>query len=455
MLNMIVNGEHVSYDSFDEAQDAARDLGQGICFWQETLSECAENGANWSEFLNDLWQSGAEDEARRIDDMFQSKTPRHWLLIALTLLCDDPWQGFLTEWRMRGDDFVLSAVGSSAFALWLKLAQPTKYDLLVRAFGDDAVKWSNEFVLRALRSDGSAAEVAEWQTAVKAKKLPKPGDEMTINLPGGATMTFCWCPATTSDEWMAISDGKDYFLMGSPDSEMGHSDDETQHQVRLTHGFWIGKFEVTQEQWSSVMGENPARFQGASRPVENVSWTQCQKYIEKINAEGNAKVSLPTEAQWEYACRAGTTTPFNFGAQIDFSKGRMLNLAIMPRMMFATYLNLSQQGTAAVGSYPPNAWGIYDMHGNVWEWCQDCYAKDYRAALNLEAMKLGFGLTMGHSMSNIVGQMIGHVFRGGSWKDLPSKCRAATRNKGSIILPPEHFDVGLRLVCSRKCEIGS
>ncbi len=229
---------------------------------------------------------------------------------------------------------------------------------------------------------------------------PKPGDTKTITLPGGATMEMVWCPPRS-------------FMMGSPESEEGRYDDETQHHVTLTEGFWIGKYEVTQRQWESVMGENPSYFKGADRPVEQVSWNDCQEFIRKINAAGRVSVSLPTEAQWEYACRAGTTTPFSFGSTINSDKA-----------------NYSGKETAIVGSYAPNAWGLYDMHGNVWELCADWYGA-YNGAV-----------------TNPTGPASGtlRVFRGGGWVGDAQSCRSAIR----IWFVPGNRNnyLGLRLVCS-------
>ena len=166
-------------------------------------------------------------------------------------------------------------------------------------------------------------------------------------------------------EMVLVSAGK--FKMGSPASEAGRRTNETQHEVTLTKPFYMGKYEVTQEQWKSVMGKNPSignldpsqRILGAKFPVTWVSWDDCQEFIKKLNAKTDGGYRLPTEAEWEYACRAGTTTAYSFGDKIT------------PKD--ANY-NLSKP--VAVGSYKPNAFGLYDMHGNVREIVEDWYA-DY------------------------------------------------------------------------------
>jgi len=146
------------------------------------------------------------------------------------------------------------------------------------------------------------------------------------------------------------------FLIGSPPSEMGRLLGETQHEVTLTKPYYISKYEVTQEQWENVMGDNPSATKGAKLPVTNVSWLYCQEFINKLNEKTKGGYRLPTESEWEYACRAGTTTAYSYGASLPKSDANIDGASIEP-----------------VGNYRPNAFGLYDMHGNVWEWCEDWY----------------------------------------------------------------------------------
>ncbi len=152
------------------------------------------------------------------------------------------------------------------------------------------------------------------------------------------------------------------FMMGSPESEVGRWDNEKQHEVTLTKPFYMGKYAVMQEQWEAEMGNNPSRRdKGAKLPVTDVSWEECQEFIKKLNEKTNDGYSLPTEAEWEYACRAGTTTAYSVGESLTESEA-----------------NIYGDSIKAVGSYRPNAFGLYDMHGNVWECCEDWYG-DYPA----------------------------------------------------------------------------
>jgi uncharacterized protein (TIGR02996 family) len=181
------------------------------------------------------------------------------------------------------------------------------------------------------------------------------------------------------------------FLMGSPEAEKKRRDDETQHPVTLTRGFWLGVYAVTQGQWRAIMGDNPSAFTRGGTcsrdvrkfsdaelqrfPVENVSWNRATAFCKRLTERLGRTVTLPSEAQWEYACRAGTTSTFHFGDVHDGSQANSDATSSYGSRKRGKYLSRTQP----VGSYPPNAWGLYDMHGNVWDWCLDVYIEDYQS----------------------------------------------------------------------------
>ena len=185
------------------------------------------------------------------------------------------------------------------------------------------------------------------------------GEGRRFSLPNSESMEFVWIPAGT-------------FMMGSPDSEKGRDKDEGPvHEVKISAGFWLGKYEVTQGQWEAVMGSNPSYFKGVDRPVDKVSWSDVQAFIGQLNAVvGTIAYRLPTEAEWEYACRAGTSTRWSFGDN-ESQLGDYAQL----RKFWGGF------ETKAVGSKLPNAWGLYDMHGNVHEWVQDWYGGYSRSSV--------------------------------------------------------------------------
>ena len=185
------------------------------------------------------------------------------------------------------------------------------------------------------------------------------------------------------------------FMMGSPANEQYRGNDETQHREQITKPFMLGVHEVTQAQWKAVMGANPSAFKGDDLPVELVSWNDAVEFCQKLSLREGKKYRLPTEAEWEYACRSGTTTPFHFGATISTDQANYDGRFVYGNGRKGIYRNK----TTAAGSFQPNAWGLYDMHGNVWEWCEDKYEE-------------------GKAIS---------VWRGGSWLNLPWNCRSAIR----------------------------
>jgi len=219
------------------------------------------------------------------------------------------------------------------------------------------------------------------------------------------------------------------FMMGSTVSEPERNEDETQHRVVLTQGFWLGETACTQALWQAVMGDTPGRIKGDDRPVASVSWQDCQAFIAKLNADvAGLDLLLPTEAQWEYACRAGTTTPFHFGDAISTDLANFNGN--FPYNNGPSGENRAQ--TVPVKTFPCNVWGLYEMHGNVWEWCADRHGPyPQKTVVDPGGPEEGEA----------------RVLRGGSWFGYGRFLRSAVRAKGG---PAVRFDVnGLRLACGR------
>jgi formylglycine-generating enzyme required for sulfatase activity len=222
----------------------------------------------------------------------------------------------------------------------------------------------------------------------------------------GIDLPLRWCRAGT-------------FLMGSPEGEPGRSADENQVQVTLTRGFWMGETEVTQELYKSVMGTNPAYFKGARHPVEQVSWKDavafCEKLTERERSAGRlsgiGEYRLPTEAEWEYACRAGTTTATAFGDSLSSVQANFNGRYPYNGGARGPFL----EKTCEVGQYPANAWGLRDMHGNVWEWCADWYVDKLKGGAN--------------PIVAVSADKKYRVLRGGCWVGSGRSCRSSNRNR--------------------------
>lgn len=199
------------------------------------------------------------------------------------------------------------------------------------------------------------------------------------------------------------------FIMGASSDPARRTNEEPAHEVILTEPFYLAVNPVTQSEYEQVMGANPSLFQGRtggpSNPVESVSWEEAVRFCERLSEEPDEKRArrsyrLPTEAQWEYACRAGTTTPYSFGETLAPDQGRF---------------NGRDEGTIAIGSYPANLFGLFDMHGNVWEWCADWYDEAFYKSAPLRDPS---GPASGKF----------RVMRGGSWRNGSDRCRSTYRN---------------------------
>ena len=220
------------------------------------------------------------------------------------------------------------------------------------------------------------------------------------------------------------------FIMGSPKNEVERDSDESpEHQVTLPP-FYISKYPITQDQYQTIMGKKPAYFRGGNRPVEQVTWYNSVEFCRQLSEKTGKTYRLPTESQWEYACRAGTTTPYYFGPTITTDLVNYNGKYTYGNAPTGKY----RKETTDVGSFPPNAFGLYDMHGNVYEWCQDVWHNNYKGApSDGSSQKIG--------VENGV-----QVLRGGSWNNNPRRCRSANRSRNYTVICSNYR--GFRVVLS-------
>lgn len=228
----------------------------------------------------------------------------------------------------------------------------------------------------------------------------------------GVAQRFCWIPPGT-------------FMMGSPEEEVERGSNERLHEVVITRGYWLANTVCTQELWEAVMGKNPSFFKGAQRPVERGSWDGVMEFIGKINKmKDGLDLRLPTEAEWEYACRAGTKTPFWFGENITPDQVNYDGNYPYAGGESGIY----REETIAVKTLPPNGWGVYEMHGNVLEWCADRYG-EYPAGPVVDPVGSGQGDY--------------RVLRGGSWNYYGRNTRSAQRVRYDSAY--RYYNTGFRL----------
>ena len=229
---------------------------------------------------------------------------------------------------------------------------------------------------------------------------------------------------------MLIPKGK--FLMGSSESEEKRDKDETQHEVTISQNFYMGSTEVTQAQWQKVMRNKPSNFKGDELPVERISWEEAVTFCKRLSEmpeekKAGRKYRLPTESEWEYACRAGTTTPYHFGSQLNGRQANCDGTVPYGTETKGPYL----EKTSPVGTYPANTWGLCDMHGNVWEWCSDWFG--------------GYSGSVTDPSGPATGSY--RVCRGGGWNDVDAVyCRSA--NRDGFVPSDRNVCLGFRLALS-------
>ncbi|MCG6133436.1 MAG: formylglycine-generating enzyme family protein [Nostoc sp. LLA-1] len=234
------------------------------------------------------------------------------------------------------------------------------------------------------------------------------------------------------------------FIMGAPETEEESRDNERPQYEVTVPTFFMGKYLVTQAQWRAVaalpqvntkLNPEPSRFKGDKRPVEKVSWYDAVEFCSRLASHTKRQYRLPSEAEWEYACRAGTTTPFHFGETITSELANYHANYIYGAGIKGKYL----EETTEVGSFGvANAFGLYDMHGNVWEWCLDDWHRNYEGALK-------DGSPWFKKDNNLYQKQGSSLLRGGSWYSIPVDCRSAYRSSGKRDV---HYDyIGFRVVC--------
>jgi formylglycine-generating enzyme required for sulfatase activity len=250
-----------------------------------------------------------------------------------------------------------------------------------------------------LTEDTSAKSSSQVSKSPQASSLPSPISKspqiLTETLPGNIKLEMVKIPAGS-------------FTMGSDE----YDNEKPQHQVKLQE-FYLGKYPVTQEQYQAIMGTNPSDFKdNPKNPVENVSWDDVQEFCQKLNEKTEKKYRLPSEAEWEYACRAGTKTAFYFGETISTDQANYDGNFIFRKGKKGVY----REKTTPVGNFPANKFGLYDLHGNVWEWCEDVWHENYE-----NAPKDGSSWNENNSQTSF------RTMRGGSWYAYPGNCRSAVR----------------------------
>ena len=366
----------------------------------------------------------AAENARVVNLVATPRTPWNGLVdITYSLECDTPDDAMAVSFQGHDRDWdesvpMTSFTGDGAAGELLQAGGP--YHIV----WDSAADWPG----------GHSSEFTVTATAEAKENWPR---YLVVDLNTGAITTSSTGPdlsddtCRTTELWLRRIQ-KGTFTMGSPDTEVGRFSSETQHQVTLTEDFYIGVFPITQKQFFLVYGSNPSNYQGDTRPVEKINygilrgeskgarWPSSNEvdedsFLGKLRAKTGRDFDLPTEAQWEYACRAGTTTALNTGKNLTWpSQDSAMDEA-------GRYLSNQKDGRGGysehtkVGSYLPNAWGLYDMHGNVRECCLDWYQED----LGNSAVTDPKGPATGTERSD----------RGGSFFFYAQHCRSATRNK--------------------------
>lgn len=342
-------------------------------------------------------------------------------------ICKDPEQLEVLLERRAGGQY------SREIALWLLTLKSGIVSLIIKNRDKPLGVTAHHLAHKMHEDCGMELQAASWAIEswmialgllADGHTLPLHGTVQTNGSHAAKAKEASWASAIGQDEWGDYAETLIFdvvqrfrwippgtFLMGSPSTELHHYADEIQFEVTLTRGFWMADTVCTQTLWDVVVAKKPSAFRdNKNNPVERVSWDDVQEFLTALRAlMPGMNARLPTEAQWEYACRAGTTTPFSFGQnistdQVNYDGSKPY--ADAPRSLF-------RRRTVPVKTLPQNPWGLYEIHGNVWEWCQDIYG-DYprEPTTNPVGAKSGSG----------------RVIRGGSWARGARGARSANRS---------------------------
>jgi formylglycine-generating enzyme required for sulfatase activity len=297
-----------------------------------------------------------------------------------------------------------------------------------REYGTVRVRAGNGLRQLGVLQDLLVVTIADDDQNTHSIKPLEPPKTQVFELADDVTLTMVSIPGGT-------------FMMGLPETEEASYDDERPQHLVTIEPFWMGEVPVTQAQYQAIMGRNPSTFQGAGRsnyPVERVNWYDAVAFCQRLSALTSLEFRLPSEAEWEYACRAGTTTPFHFGATIttDLANYRGIPDKVGDQTYPGHYgkgpTGAYREETTEVGQFPPNRFGLYDMHGNVWEWCADHWYESYE-----EAPTDGSARISDNNNTN-------RLLRGGAWSSDPLFCRSACRS--SATPGSRSYVVGFRVV---------
>ena len=392
--------------SREEVKNIVKDIAAGLVYLHEKEHIHLDlKPANILRVQNH-WKIGDYGLVRGLDPQRSYMETMNFSLGTTAYAPPESYQGIISSgWDMWSLGIIVVMLLTDKYPIRFETSQ--ELDDKIKAGQFDNLNWDDleqpwrKIIQGCLQVDRQQRWTA--QQVLSELNLENP-PLLTLTLPGGVELEMIKIPAGS-------------FLMGSADNDPGaYGEEKPQHRVTLQE-YYLGKYPVTQEQYQAVMGNNPSRFQdNLKNPVDSVSWNDAKAFCQKVYELTGKKVRLPTEEEWEYGCRAGTTTPFYFGETISTEQANYNGNYTFGQGEKGIY----RQKTTPVGSFLANKFGLYDMHGNVWEWCEDGWHESY--AEKPESIKQN-GNTIWSSSNELR-----HILRGGFWFVNPSFCRSANRD---------------------------